>query len=199
MANGLCPCTWTQAFGEGTCTPQNPGLSVCSIIFCKDELNIVQLPCNDVAGDTQGVITDFVKTGATNGRFFSVLKNNNGEAFLTATGGKSLNENGSVSVTETLTGQGFLSQPNFCFMENMIGKEVIVISVDNDGVIWTWGHLGGLFLTAYNYNFGQNQGDSKNIDFTFTNSTKDLTRSADLTVLGTYADYDALETYLTTT
>ena len=64
--------------------------------------------------------------------------------------------------------------------------------------IGCWGHDGGLRLTEWGYVIGQATDDFIGTNFTFTNSSRELMKFVNLTIDGTYADYTALETALTT-
>lgn len=199
-----CPCLWTDNFGGGVngCEPQTPGVSSTVIVFCRDELDVDYVPCDPLNPTTTGRIRDLVKLAApdtVNGRFFQVATNNNGEGFLNIVGTETVNDNGGKDRNETLTGQGFLSPENQCWMEAMLNKEIIIVAEDNEGGIGVWGWNGGLRLTEWGYAIGQNAGDFKGINFTFTNGTRDLFKYIDLTLAGLYTSYEELETYLTTT
>lgn len=192
-----CGCDWTGNFGGSCAKPQTPGLSPCGIILCFDETETTYIEC-DAAVAESGCISDLALTGTKRGRFMTLLKNNNNEAFLQATGSESINENGGKDRNETIVGRGLMTPANECWLENMTGKTIIAIFEDNDGVTKVWGWDGGLSVTTWDYAEGQNSGDFKGLNFTMTNATRRLRKPFDFTKTGTYADLNALITYLTT-
>jgi len=198
MAGLLNCCTWEGSYGSSECEVQRPGVGACGILFCLPEVTVEHIPCDAAAPTTTGLIRDVAKSGTINGRFMTVATNATGESLLTVQGTESLNDNGGVSPNETLTGQGSLTAQDFCFLKNLLGKEVCLIWPLNNGKIGVWGWNGGMRLTSRGYAIGQSSDDFIGTNFEFTNSTRDLFSFYDLTLAGTYNTYEELVTALTT-
>lgn len=166
--SGTCPCTWDAGAGSINCDAQTPGADRVIVPICRDKIeSITVTAADDTNPEDTNIITAITLKDGEQGYPITAKADT-----INLQSGESINDNGGKDRNEVITGQGTISTEYFNYLQNRIGKEVVVVVCDNDEVLWAFGHSGGMKLNDWNADWGTTQGDNKAITFNFTNTSK---------------------------
>lgn len=166
--SATCPCDWDAGAGSINCDAQTPGADRVLIPICRNKIASITVTAGDDTDPENTNIITAITLNSTEQGYPITAK----EDTVNLQSGESINDNGGKDRNEVITGQGTISTEYFNYLQNRLGKEVVVVACDNDGKLWAFGHSGGMTLNDWNADWGTTQGDNKAITFNFTNTSK---------------------------
>lgn len=157
----------------------------CSAIVCYANIETLVCEPTDSTEENAGMISDItLTTGATIVPFYANEKSE------ISNSGKSRDEDGTCTTTETVIGKSKISQQRLNWLENNFCSELVRLGIDGCGRLWAYGWNGGFKLSDYNKVKDATNQDCY-IDYGFRNTTKKLSKQIDWAGMG-YASADEL-------
>lgn len=182
MANSTidCPCEWEGDFGALTCEKQMAGVDTCLVVLCATNVtDIAILDCDDTNPASSGQIVGVTKaTGEKGTRFFTA------ENVTDIQSGKTLNDNDSVEINETIVTRGTVGAAETCYLEAHFGKKVLVFFIDKQENVWCMGYDDGLRITEFNRVWGITTADTIGTDVTWSNTSGNIAKKVDYVSAG---------------
>ena len=167
-SSSFCECDWEAGFGTNDCDAQTPGADTTMVAVCMSDLASVTKTAPAAANpDTTGVITAVTLNSGKQGQIIKAKKDS-----VDVNTSEAINDNGGQDVDESVVGNAPISTTVFNYMRAHIGKETALFFCDNDQKLWCMGHAGGLELSQWAAAWGVQQGDAKQTNFTFANTSK---------------------------